>query len=194
MMTEPLDTRLDPISLTSSPIIIYSFDRGEDGIARYSKGLFYSSWVLNYSLILTVDSVSVEGSPNDGSIVRGCIDQVQRIVSEELERYNRSIIIDNDDAFLRNMIPPHEYYSINKALESPDVHILFTPDMSPPPIRLQLPFIIGETERNLMEDFLQAFEQKITPRIQAAETILANKYIVKTVKDGSFKALMWHKY
>lgn len=186
----------DPSSevLTSNKITIYTFSRGQDGVARYDRGLQYNTYALMYTVDMTVSDVTVEGSAYDDAVMHGCIMQVQGIVSEELEKYNRAILIDNDDAFLRNMVPPHEYDSINKALASPDVHILFTPDMSPPPIRLQLPFIIGETERNLMEDFLLAFEQKIAPRIYAAETVLANRHIIKTVLDGSFKASMWVKY
>jgi hypothetical protein len=180
--------------LKSTDVLFYFFERDFSGRAMYDKGLMHKRYRFGYTYTPKVnyveDLVRAEKIPNASlvDIKTHIQDQVLRIVDEELARYNRSIVVDNDDAFLRNMVPPHEYSAINRVLSADDVHIVFTPDMSPPPIRLLLPFVIGETERDLMQDLKEAFIQKVGLRLYAAEYEygIAAKIIDNSIVKNSF--------
>lgn len=121
------------------------FIRNEAGTPQYSKGLRQ----LNVTIEL---SIYCEYPDNLADIAETPIrDAITTYLGVETTKFDYATVIDNDDAFLRNMIPPHAHQQLN-GMFTDEYPMLFTQDIAPPPIRLNMPMLVGRNEASLMDD------------------------------------------
>lgn len=64
---------------------------------------------------------------------------------------HNTAVLDNEDAFFRNMIPAHIWETFNSLFtDAAPMH--FTPEITPPPSRLEFPMLVGNNEARLFDD------------------------------------------
>jgi hypothetical protein len=129
------------------------FSRDENGRPLYQKGLktaFFSYYVTAIGPKLELK----EGEKQD------LLDYFTSYFTELRAKFDGCVLLDNDDAFFKNMIPPHNVDTFMAMFEKRNLY--FTPDVSPPPMRLNFPFLVGKDEKNLPNDLLEYLSRHIT--------------------------------
>lgn len=133
---------------------VSTFARNAFGIAQYQRGLITTSIfymldiALEYPGDISADQTQLAHATTQSHIYN-------YLVQEE-SKFANAVVVDNDDAFLRNMIPPHNYGILNEMLND-SVTAVFTLDIVPPISRLNFPFIVHLHEKEMQKDLLQMF-------------------------------------
>lgn len=133
---------------------VSTFSRNSFGIAQYQRGLIATS--ITYLLDITLEYPS-DLSPDQEQLAHATAQNyIYNYLTREESKFANAVVVDNDDAFLRNMIPPHNYGILNEILQG-TVTAVFTLDIAPPVSRLNFPFIVHRNEREMQKDLLQMF-------------------------------------
>jgi len=140
-----------PISFSFDiQFVLSAFMRSDQGSAEYEKGLI----PLRCSGVMEVKLLSL-GDMSNRVIDDELSDQIGNhfgsMIDVACRRLNYAVLVDNDDAFFRNLVPSH-IWSGFMAMFSNERPLMFTPDVSPPPIRLNMPMLVGHNQTNLMAD------------------------------------------
>ena len=127
------------------------FTRDTVGNVDYSRGLSVTEVEAELNLV-SDNWTAQELSSDEWGSVHSSYDNFLFTAARTLKN---AVLLDNDDAFFRNMVAPHVFATFKEMFNEQD-NMFFTPDVSPPPSRLNFPMLVGHREAALMVD-LQDF-------------------------------------
>lgn len=144
------------------------FDRDAAGTPMYSRGLMPKDVAVHTTI--HYEQPELQLTPEEVSAVNA---RYAAYLNSAAARHNYAVLLDNDDAFLRNFIAPHAFGILNQMLTDTKP-MLFTQDISPPPCRLNFPFLVGRHEQELISDLETYLEQYFTAGLHGLKFSVRN--------------------
>lgn len=125
------------------------FVRDGNGSPDYAKGLMDAEYKALLNIVVDTTKPITE---DEAAKVN---DSYENWLYSLRTKLHNTVLVDNDDAFFRNLIAPHAYETFNQLFTEEDP-LWWTSEIVPPPARLNFPMLVGNNEARLNDD-LQAF-------------------------------------
>lgn len=159
-----------------SRLNLYVFSRESNGVPNYEAGLVGVR--VSFGIVVEFNDV-VESF--DALALESMDISLLQLVAELERSYKGSILLDNGDAFLLNMIAPHMLDTFRNFFTTETM--IFTKIASPNPCRLNFPFLVGKNELNLYSDLLDFYSAHLNSVLRSFKfsNRLSSSLVVKGV-------------
>lgn len=156
---------------------LLAFDRDANGTPLYQDGLAE----LTINAMLNIDILNLASANTSSNEDIMMIEHYQAALFEEEIRLKNTVLLDNDDAFFRNMVAPHVFDTFQEMFTK-ETPMFFTLNVSPPPSRLNFPMLVGNNEKNLLQDLRGFLGDYIANSLRNIRFDIGNKTFIPTLQ------------